>query len=98
MQIYLVALRDAEGVVNTPIVIAAANGIVRRHNSNLWWTHCPNKALGPVFDGKNGIHKAKGYVLLSLCMMMMMWLANYGEKRKLRKQSTCKGLRVLAKE
>ena len=31
----MTALRDAGGVVNTSIAIAAANGIVRRHDSNL---------------------------------------------------------------
>lgn len=32
---YLTSLRDVGGVVNTSIAIAAATGIIRRHNSNL---------------------------------------------------------------
>ena len=35
VQAYIASLREAGGVVNTAIVIAAATGIVRRHNSNL---------------------------------------------------------------
>ena len=35
VQDYLISLREAGGVVNTSIAIAAATGIVRRHDSNL---------------------------------------------------------------
>ena len=35
VQDYLISLREAGGVVNTLIAIAAATGIVRRHDSNL---------------------------------------------------------------
>ena len=35
MQAYLISLCEAGGVVNTSIAIAAAMGIVRRHDSNL---------------------------------------------------------------
>ena len=35
VQAYIASLREAEGVVNTAIVIAAATGIARRNNSNL---------------------------------------------------------------
>ena len=35
VQAYISSLREAGGVVNTAIVIAAATGIVRRHDSNL---------------------------------------------------------------
>ena len=50
--------------VNTSIVIAAAAGIIRRCDNNLlavyWWTHCFNKALGPVLDAKNGTMAKEG--------------------------------------
>ena len=39
VQVYIASLREARGVVNTAIVIAAATGIVRRHNSNLLATN-----------------------------------------------------------
>ena len=35
MQAYIASLHEAGGVVNTAIVIAAATGIVKQHNSNL---------------------------------------------------------------
>ena len=35
VQAYLILLREAGGVVNTSIAIAAATGIIRWHNSNL---------------------------------------------------------------
>ena len=35
VQAYLMSLREAGGVVNTSIAIAAATGIIRRHDSNL---------------------------------------------------------------
>ena len=35
VQAYIASLREAGGVVNTAIVIAAATGIVRQHNCNL---------------------------------------------------------------
>ena len=35
VRVYLTSLRDVGGIVNTSIAIAAATGIIRRHNSNL---------------------------------------------------------------
>ena len=35
VQAYIASLCEARGVVNTAIVIAAATGIIRQHNSNL---------------------------------------------------------------
>lgn len=63
---YLIALRDAGGVVNTSIAIASPTGIVRRHNSSLLAVNGGhiiyiNKTLGPIPVGTNGLREKESY-------------------------------------
>ena len=63
VQDHLISLRDAGGVVNTLIAIAAATGIVRRHDSNLLAVnggHILKKLWAQYLLQRMGVRKEEG--------------------------------------
>ena len=63
VQDYINAMRKVGGVVNTAIVMAAANGIIAARSPafarTVWWSHRHNQSMGQISANSDGLCQEK---------------------------------------